>query len=115
VASWAERGLSSRIERAESHAKRSMNGANLEGTGGVPMETSTVITFDGPYLHVLLRDVLPPDWEEVRRDLEREIEHGARKVSIAIAGYCDVSPSDPDLLDLRDRLQAIGVPTTILA
>ena len=79
------------------------------------METSTVITFDGPYLHVLLRDVLPPDWEEVRRDLEREIEHGARKVSIAIARYCDVSPSDPDLLDLRDRLQAIGVPTTILA
>src|SRR4051812_17329603 len=41
------------------------------------METTTVITYDGPYLHVLLRDVLPPDWEDVRRELEREIECGA--------------------------------------
>ena len=79
------------------------------------METTTVITCDGPYLHVLLRDVLPPDWDAVRRDLEREIECGARKVTIAIAGSSDVSPSDPELLALQDRLQAIGVPTTILA
>jgi hypothetical protein len=84
-------------------------------TGGEPMDTSTVITYDGPYLHVLLRDVLPPDWDEVRRELESEIECGARKVTIAIARSCDVSPWDPDLLELRDRLQAIGVPTAILA
>jgi hypothetical protein len=79
------------------------------------METTTVITYDGPYLHVLLRDVLPPDWEDVRRELEREIECGARKVTIAIARSSDVSPTDPDLLDLQGRLQAIGVPTTILS
>jgi hypothetical protein len=34
------------------------------------------ITSDGPYLHVLLRDVLPPDWEALRHDLEPEIEEG---------------------------------------
>jgi hypothetical protein len=79
------------------------------------MDTSTVITYDGPYLRVLLKDVLPPDWNDVRRELEREIECGARKVTIAIARSCDVSPRDPDLLDVRDRLQAIGVPTTILS
>ena len=79
------------------------------------MDTSTDITYDGPYLHVLLRDVLPPDWDALRRELEREIECGARKVTIAIARSSDVSPRNPDLLDLRDRLQAIGVPTTILS
>jgi len=79
------------------------------------METTTLITEDGPYLHVLLRDVLPPDWDELRRRLELEVEDGARSVTIAVSGHCAIPPSDSDLLDLRDRLQAIGVPTMIVS
>jgi hypothetical protein len=79
------------------------------------METSTVITCDGPYLHVLLRDVLPPDWEELRRELEDEIECGARRVTIAVGLSSGMSSTNADLLDLQDWLQAIGVPTTIVS
>ena len=79
------------------------------------METSTVVTRDGPYLHVLLRDVLPPDWDELRRDLEDEIEFGARRVTIALGHSSGTPSTDPELLHLRDRLQAIGVSTDILS
>lgn len=79
------------------------------------METSTVTTCDGPYLHVLLRDVVPPDWEALRRELEAEIEDGARRVTIAVARSSGMSSTDADLLALRDRLQSIGVPTTIVS
>jgi hypothetical protein len=48
------------------------------------MRSTTEITCDGPYLRVFLPDVLPPDWEALRRELEPELEEGASGVDAAI-------------------------------
>ena len=34
---------------------------------------------DGPYLQVVLPDVLPPDWDALRRDVESAIDAAARR------------------------------------
>jgi hypothetical protein len=79
------------------------------------MDTTTLITSDGPYVHALLRDVLPPDWEALRRELEREIEDGAQQVTIALSRASGISPTDEHLLDIRDRLERAGIATTIIS
>lgn len=78
------------------------------------MQTTNVITSDGPYLHVLLRDVVPPDWEELRQDLEPEINEGARHVTFALARTVRVTHRDPQLLKLVGALHDAGVESTIL-
>ncbi len=78
------------------------------------MHTTGRITSDGPYLHVLLRDVLPPDWKALRRELEPEIDEGARHVTFALARSTSVTPDDPDLIDLVDSLREAGIEAVIL-
>jgi hypothetical protein len=46
------------------------------------------ILCDGPYLRVVLPDVLPPDWEALRRDLEPEIEEGVRHLTLVVGEPC---------------------------
>jgi hypothetical protein len=77
--------------------------------------TSTRITSDGPYLHVLLRDVLPPDWEALRRDLEPEIEEGATHVTFALARSTAVTPHDQGLVKLVESLHGSGIQTIVLS
>ena len=79
------------------------------------MPTTSSITSDGPYLHVLLRDLVPPDWEALRRELEPEIEEGATLVTFALARTAAVTPRDPHLLELVDSLQGAGVETVVLS
>jgi hypothetical protein len=79
------------------------------------MQTASHITSDGPYLHVLLRDVLPPDWEALRRDLEPEIEEGATHVTFALARSTAVKPTDPGLAGLVESLHGSGIQTIVLS
>jgi hypothetical protein len=79
------------------------------------MDTSSLITADGPNLHVLLRDALPPDWEELRREIEREIDDGAQQVTFAVSQRSCISPIDAGLLRLTDLLRTSGVSTVILS
>ena len=37
---------------------------------------------DGPYLQVVLPDVLPPDWDALRHDVESAIDDGATRVTV---------------------------------
>ncbi len=78
------------------------------------MNTSS-ITSDGPYLHVLLRDVVPPDWGALRRELAPEIEEGATHVTFALARSAILTPRDPHLLELVDSLQEAGVEAVVLS
>ncbi len=78
------------------------------------MQTTTRITSDGPYLHVLLPDVLPPDWAALRRELEPEIDEGARHVTFAIGRSTGVKADDLDLIDLVDSLREAGLEAVIL-
>ena len=69
---------------------------------------------DGPYVRVLLPDVLPPDWEALRRDLEPEIAEGATRV-LLIAGECaGFSPADPGLAALVGSLRDQGIEAIVV-
>jgi hypothetical protein len=79
------------------------------------MHTTCHITSDGPYLHVLLRDVLPPDWEALRHELEPEIEEGATHVTFALARSTAVTPHDRGLVELVESLHGSGIQTVVLS
>jgi hypothetical protein len=50
------------------------------------------LTRDGPYVRVVLPDVLPPDWDALEREIDEEVEDGAARVTLCAgdAGTLDV-------------------------
>jgi hypothetical protein len=72
------------------------------------MRLSTEISRDGPYLRVVLPDVLPPDWEALQRDLESEIEEGAPRMALIAARRAGSVHDDPRLIDLVRSLMSAG-------
>jgi hypothetical protein len=78
------------------------------------MHTTSRITTDGPYLHVLLQDVLPPDWEALRRDLEPEIDEGVTHITFALGRAAGIAPDDPHLVELVGSLRTCGVESDVL-
>ena len=67
------------------------------------------ISTDGPYLHVYLPDIAPPDWEALRRELEPELEEGASRVTLVIGQCAGIGVDDLALLDLVGSLRSSGV------
>ena len=78
------------------------------------MRSTSEISLDGPYLRVLLPDVLPPDWEEHRRDLEPELDEGASRVTFVVGRCAGIRCNDPSLLDLVGSLQSSGVDAVVV-
>ena len=72
------------------------------------------ITSDGPYLHVVLPDVLPPDWDALSRDIEPELDEGVTHVTFVLGHAAGVQPDDPHLLHLVDSLRASKVRAVVL-
>ena len=58
------------------------------------MRETTEITAIGPYVRVTLPDVLPPNWEELTRDLEPELDEGASLVTFVLGPCCGVDRDD---------------------
>jgi hypothetical protein len=71
------------------------------------------ISADGPYLHVYLPDVVPPDWETLRRELEPELEEGASRVTLVVGQCAGIGVDDPALLDLVGSLRSSGVQAVV--
>ena len=78
------------------------------------MRTNSRITTDGPYLHVLLPDAVPPDWEALRRDLDPEIDEGVTHITFAMGRAAGIAPDDPELLELVGSLRTSGVESVVL-
>ena len=68
---------------------------------------------DGPYVSVVLPDVLPPDWDAVRRDIETEIDDGAARVMV-MPGDARGPEYDLGIDALVCGLRAEGVETTVI-
>jgi hypothetical protein len=64
---------------------------------------------NGPYLRVILPDVLPPDWMKLTRDLELELDEGVERATL-ITPHIDAVGGDIDrLLQLSSMLIRQGV------
>jgi len=71
------------------------------------------ISTDGPYLHIYLPDVVPPDWEALRRALEPELEEGASRVTLVVGRCTGIDLDDPALLELVGSLRSSGVEAVV--
>ena len=64
---------------------------------------------NGPYLRVILPDVLPPDWTALTRDLELELDEGVERATL-VTPHIDAVGGDLDrLLQLSSMLIRQGV------
>ena len=77
------------------------------------MRLTHEISTDGPYLHIYLPDVVPPNWEALRRELEPELEEGASRVTLVVGQCAGIGVDDPSLLDLVGSLRASGVQAVV--
>jgi hypothetical protein len=77
------------------------------------MRSTHEISTDGPYLHVFLPDVIPPDWEALRRELEPELEEGGSRVTFVVGRCAGIGVDDPSLLDLVGSLRSSGVQAVV--
>ncbi len=68
---------------------------------------------NGPYLRVILPDVLPPDWSPLARDLELELDEGVESATL-VTPQIDVASGDLDrILQLSSMLTRQGVPVRL--
>ena len=78
------------------------------------MRETTEITAIGPFVRVALPDVLPPNWEELRSDLEPELDEGASLVTFVLGPCCGVDRDDPSLLEFLKTLRSAGVAAGVV-
>ena len=77
------------------------------------MDVSHELRRNGPYLRVILPDVLPPDWTALARDLELELDEGVES-AILVTPRIDVAGGDLDrVLQLSSMLTRRGVPVRL--
>jgi hypothetical protein len=68
---------------------------------------------NGPYLRVILPDVLPPDWTVLARDLELELDEGVESATL-VTPHIDVAGGDLDrILQLSSMLTRQGLPVRL--
>jgi hypothetical protein len=73
------------------------------------MIDSNELRRNGPYLRVILPDVLPPDWTSLARDLELELDEGVETATL-VTPHIDAVSGDLDrLLQLSSMLIRRGV------
>jgi hypothetical protein len=68
---------------------------------------------DGPQVRVVLPDVLPPDWDSIKREIEREIDDGAERVMV-MRRDARSHAYDSGVERLVLGLEAEGIPTIIV-
>ena len=69
---------------------------------------------DGPYLQVVLPDVLPPDWDALRRDVESAIDDGASRVTVIASDRLGLEADDDRLEAMVDTLKDEGVEVVVV-
>jgi hypothetical protein len=73
------------------------------------MPEASELQRNGPYLRVILPDVLPPDWTSLSRELELEVDEGVERATL-ITPHIDIADGDLDrLLQLSSMLIRQGV------
>ena len=69
---------------------------------------------DGPYLRVVLPDVLPPDWRTLRREVETEIDDGATRVMLVVSDCVGFGSDGARLDEMVASLRHEGVEALVV-
>jgi len=78
------------------------------------MRDSYEITRDGPYLRVVLPDVVPPDWDAIEGEIAAEVDEGATRIMV-VAGDRGSLDTHGDRLDtLVEELETQGLTAVVV-
>jgi hypothetical protein len=78
------------------------------------MQDAYELTRDGPYVRVVLPDVLPPDWDALEHEIAVEVDDGANRIMV-MAGDAGTLDTHRDRLDvLVGALAAEGVDAVVV-
>jgi len=72
------------------------------------------LTRDGPYVRVVLPDVLPPDWDALEGEIDEEIEDGAARVMVCVGDAGTLDTHGERLALLVSELEAEGVEAVVV-
>jgi hypothetical protein len=72
------------------------------------------LTRDGPYVRIVLPDVLPPDWDVLEREIDEEVQDGAARVMVVAADERTLDTHGERLTELLAELEAEGVDTVVV-
>jgi hypothetical protein len=78
------------------------------------MRDAYELTRDGPYVRVVIPDVLPPDWDALAREVSDEVEDGATQFMLLAAGAATMDTHGERLTALVTRLEAEGVTAVVV-
>jgi hypothetical protein len=76
------------------------------------MQIGFEVTHDGPYLRIVLPDVVPPDWEALRRTVDFECGEPVARATI-VAPRIRRSAGDEPLRGLIRQLQRAGATVVV--
>jgi hypothetical protein len=79
------------------------------------MRDAYELTRDGPYLRVVLPDVLPPDWDALEREVSQEVDDGATQVMLLVAGAGTMDTHGERLTAIVTRLEGDGVTAVVVS
>jgi hypothetical protein len=72
------------------------------------------LTRDGPYVRIVLPDVLPPDWDVLEGEIDEEVQDGAARVMVVAADERTLDTHGERLTELLAELEAEGVDTVVV-
>jgi hypothetical protein len=78
------------------------------------MRDAYELTRDGPYVRVVLPDVLPPDWDALERDVADEVDDGAARVMVMAGDARTLDTHGERLAELVGGLRAGGVDAIVV-
>jgi hypothetical protein len=69
---------------------------------------------DGPYVRIVLPDVLPPDWDTLEREIDEEVQDGATRVMVMVGDAGTLDTHAERLAVLVSALQTEGVHAVVV-
>ena len=78
------------------------------------MRDAYELTRDGPYVRVVLPDVLPPDWDALGREIDDEVDDGATRVMLMAGDAGTLDVHGERLAVLVTGLEAEGIDAIVV-
>jgi hypothetical protein len=78
------------------------------------MRDTYELTRDGPYVRVVLPEVLPPDWDALEREIGEEVDDGAARIMMMVGDAGTLDTHAERLAALVSGLEAEGVDAIVL-
>jgi hypothetical protein len=78
------------------------------------MRDAYELTRDGPYVRVVLPDVLPPDWEALELEVGEEVDDGATRIMLMAGDAGTLDTHGDRLAVLVSTWEADGVTAVVV-